>query len=59
MTKTKRIRCIKMLNDPQPILPGAEGDYEYTDDAGVIHVKWDDGRTLGLIEGVDKYEFIN
>jgi hypothetical protein len=44
-----------MENDPQPIEKGAKGTIEYIDDAGHIHVKWDNGRSLSLIPNVDQY----
>lgn len=54
----KRIRCIEMKNDPDPIESGTEGTVSYVDDAGNIHIVWDNHRTLALIHGVDKYQII-
>jgi len=54
----KRIRLIEMTNDPCPIQSGSEGTIIWVDDAGTIHVHWDDGRTLGVIKGVDRYEIL-
>ena len=54
----KRIRLIEMPEDPNPIQSGTEGTILYVDDAGTIHVLWDDGRKLGVIKGVDKYEIL-
>jgi|VirMetMinimDraft_7_1064189.scaffolds.fasta_scaffold21984_2 hypothetical protein len=56
--KGDRIRCIEMPDDPSPIESGAEGTVRHVDDADQIHVNWDDGRTLALIPGIDKYEII-
>jgi len=56
--KGKRIRCIEMKNDPDPIESGSEGTVTYVDDAGNIHIVWDNHRTLALIHGVDKYQII-
>ena len=50
----KRIKCIQMFNDPNPISSGSEGEVIHVG-GGVINVKWDDGRGLGLVEGVDIY----
>ena len=54
----RRIRLIMMHGDPHPIEPDTLGTIEYLDDGGVLHVKWDNGRTLGLIIGVDDFEFV-
>lgn len=34
---------------------GDIGTIQYQDDAGTIHVRWDNGSELGLIPGIDKY----
>ena len=51
-----RVRLVAMMDDPNPVTPGTEGTIRLVDGMGVIHVKWDDGRTLGLIPGVDHYQ---
>ena len=51
-----RVRLVSMVDDPNPVAPGTEGTISLVDGMGVIHVKWDDGRTLGLIPGVDHYQ---
>ncbi|MDD3052607.1 MAG: DUF4314 domain-containing protein [Candidatus Cloacimonetes bacterium] len=56
--RCKRIRLIEMPDDPNPIQSGTEGTILFVDDAGTIHVLWDDGRTLGVIKGVDNYEIL-
>ena len=53
-----RIKMISMTDDPNPILMGTEGTINFVDDMGIIHVKWDDGRVLGVIPGVDKYRLL-
>lgn len=53
----KRIKLIEMFEDPDPIAPGTEGTV-YNVGADVINVKWDNGRTLGMIWEVDQYEII-
>ena len=36
-------------NDPYaPVLPGEKGTIAHIDDAGTLHMRWDDGRTLGV-----------
>jgi RNase P/RNase MRP subunit p29 len=54
----KRVRLIEPMDDPHPILVGREG-LVYNVGYGVVNVKWDNGRTLGLIIGQDIFEVIN
>lgn len=56
--KNKRIRLIEMFDDPFPIEPGSEG-VVMGFGLDVIHIKWDNGRSLGLIDGIDKFEIID
>jgi len=53
-----RIVCDYMPNDPRPIESGTKGTIMYVDDAGSIHVKWDNGRTLALLYDVDSFHLI-
>jgi len=55
--KGKRVKCIKM-NDEYPILPNEVGTIDTVDDMGTIHVKWDNGRRLGLCREEDEYELL-
>ncbi len=48
----KRIKCIWM-SDPKPIPPQTKGIVEHIDDMGTLHVKWDNGRILGIIPEED------
>jgi hypothetical protein len=50
----KRIRLVGTMDDNNPIPVGSEGIIIHIG-GGVINVKWDNGRTLGLIEGEDQY----
>lgn len=52
-----RIKLIYM-DDVQAIESGTKGTVELVDDGGNIHINWDNGRTLSLIENVDKFEII-
>lgn len=54
-----RIRLNHMDDPYAPILPGTTGSVGYIDDAGNIHMKWDNGRSLSLIDGVDDFEIIS
>jgi hypothetical protein len=53
----KRIRLIEMSNDPNPIESGTEGTVYYVG-GGVINVDWDNGRSLGLVIGEDKFQIL-
>ena len=56
--KGTRVRLIKM-NDPyREMLPGLEGEVQFIDDAGSIHVAWSNGSSLAVIYGVDRIEKI-
>jgi len=54
----KRVRLIEMKDDPYPVPSGTEGTVYHTG-GGVINVEWDNGRDLGLVDGVDRYTVIN
>jgi len=50
-----RIRLIEM-NDPySPVVPGTEGTVNFIDDQCQLHIDWDNGRTLSLIPGEDRF----
>lgn len=53
-----RIRLTEDLDDPQPIAAGTEGTVDHIDDIGTIHMKWDNGRSLGLVFAKDSFEII-
>lgn len=50
-----RIELINM-NDPfAPVDAGTRGTVKHVDDAGQIHMSWDNGRTLPLDSGEDSF----
>ncbi len=54
-----RIRLIHMADDIAPVPPGTIGSVAIIDDAGNIHMNWENGRSLALIEGVDEFDVIS
>ena len=55
--KGTRIELISM-EDAQAVPPGTKGTVQCVDDMGTIHMKWDNGRGLGLIPGEDSFRKI-
>ena len=53
-----RIRLNHMDDPYAPVPDGTVGEVQYVDDVGNIHMIWQNGRTLSLIEGVDDFTII-
>lgn len=51
------VRLISM-SDSQSPPKGTIGKIMAIDDIGTIHTAWQNGSSLGLIEGVDKWEVV-
>jgi hypothetical protein len=47
--------CLDYMDDPNPIESGTNGRVDFVDDAGTVHCKFDNGRTLGVIPGEDQF----
>ena len=43
------------MDDKQAPPPGTKGVVRYVDDIGTIQISWENGSSLGLIEGVDRF----
>lgn len=50
--------CVDSMDDYCPIESGTCGTVEFVDDAGTLHCKFDNGRTLGVIPYVDEFHTI-
>lgn len=57
--KGTRIKLLSMDDPFSPIESGTKGTVHSVDDAGQIHMNWDNGRTLALIPGEDYFRIIN
>ena len=53
-----RLCCDGMPDDPRPIEIGTLGTVVGVDDAGQLLMKWDNGRSLSLIPGVDSFHTV-
>lgn len=53
-----RVKLLKM-NDYKSVEEGTLGTVQMVDDTGTIHVKWDNGRRLGVVlDAGDRVEVI-
>jgi len=46
----RRVRLIRCSDPYTRLTPGVEGTVTFVDDFGTVHVDWDDGSRLGLVE---------
>lgn len=53
-----RIELIFMDDQYSNLTTGDKGTVDYVDDAGQIHMKWDNGSSLALILGEDMFKKI-
>ncbi len=53
-----RVKLIRMDDPYLRLEPSEEGNVIGVDDIGTIHVKWDNGSTLGVVFGEDRCEKI-
>lgn len=55
----KRVELVSCADPYTNLATGDKGVVNYIDDAGTLFVSWDNGSTLGLIPGTDKWKYIN
>jgi len=57
-----RVRLTAPMDDPYPVAVGTEGTIDWVSLGGSmpqIGVKWDDGRSLMLLPGIDAFEILD
>ena len=54
----KRIKLIEMVDEPYPVEPNTMGTI-YHVGGDIINVKWDNGRSLGVVVNLDNFEIID
>ena len=53
-----RVRLIRTTDPYTHLRPGDLGTVAVVDDLGTVHVAWDDGSSLGLVPGEDRWECV-
>ena len=48
-----------MRNEKYPVLPGTVGEVTHIDDAGSIHMRWENGSSLALIPKIDSFQTVS
>ena len=55
--KGDRVRLIRCTDEYTKLRPGTLGTVSFIDDLGAVHVRWDDGSYLGMVEEAgDRFE---
>mgnify|MGYP001860289206 FL=1 len=53
-----RVRLVSMPDDPDPVPEGTCDTVLAVDGAGQLLMRWDNGRSLSLLPGVDSFEVL-
>ena len=54
-----KLQLISMQNEKYPVLPGTVGEVTHIDDAGSIHMRWENGSSLALIPEIDSFQTVS
>ena len=54
-----KLQLISMRNETYPVLPGTVGEVTHIDDAGSIHMRWENGSSLALIPEIDSFQTVS
>ena len=54
-----KLQLISMRNEKYPILSGTVGVVTHIDDAGSIHMRWENGSSLALIPEIDSFQIVS
>ena len=57
--KGTKLQLISMRNETYPVLPGTVGEVTHIDDAGSIHMRWENGSFLALIPEIDSFQTVS
>ena len=49
---------LEYMDDPFPVPSGTKGVVRFIDDVGQLHIDWENGSSLALVVGVDKFHRI-
>ena len=52
------VECIEMKDEGYAVPRGVRGVVYLVDDIGSIHVKWENGSSLALLEDIDRFKVI-
>ena len=53
-----RVELVSTSDPYTRLQPGARGTVVLVDDVGTVHVKWDEGSSLGLVPGEDSWRIL-
>ena len=54
-----KLQLIYIRSRKYPVLPGTVGEVTHIDDAGSIHMRWEDGSSLALIPEIDSFQTVS